>query len=221
MNPRNKIPVIEGTKYGNLMLTGKSGVKNNRTVVEAVCNCGSVKEYFFNNLRRGNTTSCGCYQKEIVAKVNFRHGLTTRVNRHPLYHVYCSMKERCYNKKTRSYKNYGLRGIVVCDEWINDFVSFFNWAVKSGWKRGLTLERKENNGNYEPSNCRWATSKEQARNKSINIFLTAFGETKCLMDWSKDNRCVVSLNGLWLRIKKGWNAKEAITTPSMNIKRAA
>ncbi len=221
MIPHNKIPIIQGLVYGHLTLTGRSNISKGKTMVEALCSCGNTKDYFFNNLRRGNTTSCGCYQKEIIAKVNSRHGLTSRTNKHPLYHVYCSMKERCYNKKTRSYKNYGLRGIVVCDEWLNDFISFFNWAVNNGWQLGLLLERIENNGNYEPSNCRWATSKEQARNKSNNIFLTAFGETKCLMDWSKDTRCVMSLNGLWLRIKKGWNDKDAITTPSMNIKKAA
>lgn len=110
---------------------------------------------------------------------------------------------------------------MVCDEWLNDFMSFFNWAIENGWEKGLSLERKENDKNYEPSNCRWATQKEQQRNKSNNIFLTVFGETKCLMDWAHDERCVMSVNGLWLRIKKGWDAKSAITTPSMNIKKAA
>jgi hypothetical protein len=95
------------------------------------------------------------------------------------------MKQRCYNENHSSYKRYGGRGITVCDEWKNDFVEFRNWAINNGYKDGLTLDRINNNGDYEPSNCRWATLLEQANNKSNNRYITYDGETKTYSEWCR------------------------------------
>lgn len=95
------------------------------------------------------------------------------------------MKERCYNKRAINYKNYGGRGIVVCDEWLKDNMSFYIWSIKNGYKKGLSIDRIDNNGNYEPSNCRWTTRKEQNRNTRKNVFITYNGETRCLFDWAE------------------------------------
>ena len=95
------------------------------------------------------------------------------------------MKQRCYNDKNPKYKDYGSRGIVVCQEWLDDFMNFYNWAIDNNYRDDLTLDRIDNDGNYEPSNCRWATAKQQARNTRRTRKITINGETRCLKDWCK------------------------------------
>ena len=95
------------------------------------------------------------------------------------------MLKRCYKENNQAYKDYGGRGITVCDEWKNSFVEFAKWAMKNGYKDDLTIDRIDNNGNYEPSNCRWATKAEQARNTRKNKFFTYNGETKIISEWSR------------------------------------
>ena len=104
--------------------------------------------------------------------IDMKHGLSnTR-----LYGIWREMKRRCYCNTCKSYPNYGGRGIIVCDEWLNDFQSFYKWATSNGYVESLSIERKDVNGNYEPSNCKWATIKEQANNKRNNHFITIDGE---------------------------------------------
>lgn len=103
-----------------------------------------------------------------------------------LYGVWCAMKERCGNSHNKAYKRYGGRGIRVCEEWQHDFSAFREWAYKNGYKEGLTIDRIDSNGNYEPSNCRWATHKEQNRNYSRNHMITYKGRTQCLSDWADE-----------------------------------
>ena len=109
-----------------------------------------------------------------------KHGM----KKSKIYGVWCGMKERCYNCNNKRYKCYGGRGIRVCDEWANDFREFYEWAKNNGYKKGLTIDRIDNNGNYEPNNCRWVTSKQQNRNYSKNHNITYKGETKCIADWA-------------------------------------
>ena len=125
-----------------------------------------------------------------------------------IYYVWCGMKLRCYNKNSKSYKNYGSKGIKVCDEWKNDFFKFYEWAIDNGYKEGLTIDRINNNGNYEPSNCRWITRAEQNRNYSRNHYLTYKGETLCLTDMA--NKYNINESVLLYRIKNGWKMEEAI-----------
>ena len=101
-----------------------------------------------------------------------------------LYHIYQSIKQRCYYPKAISYKRYGAKGIVMCDEWKNDFMSFYNWAIANGYSDNLTIDRINSNGNYEPSNCRWVTYKLQANNKSSNVFLSLNGVVHTIAEWS-------------------------------------
>ena len=131
-----------------------------------------------------------------------------------LYFVYHKIKDRCYNPNERGYKNYGGRGIVMCQEWLNDFMSFYNWAIESGYseesKRGeYTIDRIDNDGNYEPSNCRWITIREQQKNKRNNRYITFNGETKTLTDWSLS--LGFSDDTVRRRLKDGWSVERALT----------
>lgn len=101
-----------------------------------------------------------------------------------LYRVWCSMKERCNNPHNKSYKNYGGKGISVCEEWSKNFSSFALWAEENGYAEGLTIDRIDGKKGYSPENCRWVTVAEQNRNYSRNHFITYNGETKCLADWA-------------------------------------
>lgn len=107
--------------------------------------------------------------------------------KHPLFRTHVTMRTRCYNKNHENYKNYGGRGICVCDEWLgkNGFDNFYNWAKENGWKDKLTIDRIDTNGNYEPSNCKWSTIREQSRNKRNNVWVVYHGETMIISDYIK------------------------------------
>lgn len=100
-----------------------------------------------------------------------------------LYNVWNTMRDRCYNKNNKRYKDYGGRGIAVCDEWRNDFMNFYNWSIQHGYNENLTIDRIDNNKGYSPDNCRWVTRKQQARNRRSNINFTYNGETHCIVEW--------------------------------------
>lgn len=120
------------------------------------------------------------------------------------------MKGRCQNPNNDAYKCYGGRGISVCEEW-QEFIPFRDWALANGYQKGLTIDRINNNGNYEPSNCRWATRKEQANNRSTNCFLEFNGERKTFKEWSEITG--ISAKSISLRVNKGWNVERILTEP--------
>lgn len=120
---------------------------------------------------------------------------------------------RCHRKHDDSYSNYGARGIAVCEKWRNDYLAFKAWAINTGYNDSLTIERQDNNGNYDPSNCKWIPKHQQSSNTRRNIKITAFGETKLAKEWSRDPRCLVSDPSLRDRIRRGWDSERAITEP--------
>jgi hypothetical protein len=148
-----------------------------------LCDCGNEKIIRGGSLRQGKIRSCGCLlsekSKERMTNIATKHGHSDS----PLYRVHKSMIERCYSPLSKGFKNYGGRGITVCDEWLNDFMAFYSWAVENGYQEGLEIDRKDNDGNYEPSNCRWVTPLENCQNtrKCIHIEIT---------DLSNGNKCI-------------------------------
>lgn len=128
---------------------------------ECICECGNTAIVTGKHLKSGNTKSCGCLQRESVIKMNYRHGLCGN----PIHHLWNTMRRRCNDPNQKSHTRYKDRGIIVCDEWLNSFTAFYGWALSHGWKQGLQIDRIDNNGNYEPSNCRFVTSRENALNR--------------------------------------------------------
>lgn len=151
------------------------------------CDCGNITIVDISNLTKGHTKSCGCYKRDYSArgaKYNYR-----KYSR--LFYVWCKMRTRCYSPRDKSYADYGGRGITVCEEWDKSFEAFKNWAYANGYDEKAeigqcTLDRIDNNGNYEPSNCRWATWTEQANNRRSNHLLTYNGKTQNLTQWAKE-----------------------------------
>lgn len=121
------------------------------------------------------------------------------------------MKARCYNVTGERYNDYGGRGIAVCGEWLDSFQTFHDWAIENGYKENLTIDRIDVNGNYEPDNCRWTTSKQQQRNTRSNRVYTINGETHCLMEWCE--LLNLSYNSMVARLNRGWPIEKALATP--------
>lgn len=128
-----------------------------------------------------------------------------------LYNIWYNMNRRCYNVNSKDYKNYGAKGIEVCNEWKKDFMNFYDWAMSNGYEKNLTLERKNNQGNYEPLNCKWATILEQHRNYSQNRNFTINNKTKCLTEWCE--LYGVKYTTVIYRINKGYDILTALEKP--------
>lgn len=178
----SKIINIIGKKFNKLTVICRVGSSKSRDVLyKCKCDCG--KETFSTGykLRKGIKISCGCAQRESASKKMKKHGFSST----KIYDIWCLMIQRCEYKKHPYFYRYGGRGIIVCDEWKNDFMNFYNWAVKNGYKEGLTIERIDNDGDYCPENCRWATRKEQARNRKTNHFIWLNNKRYCLAEISE------------------------------------
>ena len=166
------------------------------------CKCGTIKTVLGKHLLSHKIQSCGCLQRERTTKHNKCH---TR-----LYNIWRGMKDRCYNSNVLEYDNYGGRGIKVCEEWLNDFQAFYNWSMSHGYSDDLTIDRKENDGDYCPENCRWVTYKEQNNNTSRNRLLTNAGETHTISEWSE----ILGINASTIssRLSRGCSDVEALMT---------
>lgn len=199
---------LTGQRFGRLTVIKKLGHRGKHILWLCVCDCGTERAVASTHLRSGHSQSCGCLQKEHTVASSKTHGMSnTRI-----YREYASMKRRCDNPNVQDYSHYGGRGITICEEWRNDFMAFYNWAMANGYRDDLTIDRIDFNGNYEPSNCRWATMKEQANNTRRNSFLEFNGETKTVKQWAeivgiRYGTLVARLNDY------GWSVEKALTTP--------
>jgi hypothetical protein len=178
-----QIKDISNNRYGRLVAKERAYINRNHGWWICKCDCGKEIIVSQNSLQTGNTKSCGCLRKELTkqrGKSNITHG----GSHSKLYDNWRGIIKRCFLTGFHCYKRYGGRGISVCDEWTK-FDKFQEWALKNGYDEHLTIDRIDNNGNYEPSNCRWATRKEQARNKRNTTMFSINGIKKPLIEWSE------------------------------------
>lgn len=176
---------------------------------ECECECGTVKTILASSLTGGNTVSCGCHIKNKIIERNRVHGLSKT----KLYKLFHGMKRRCYDLNCRSYKNYGGRGITICQEWLDDFKAFYDWALNNGYEDGLSIERIDVNKPYEPANCCWIPINEQTKNTTRNVFYEFGGKKKILGDWAKEFN--LPFTTVRKRLNRGWNLEKALTTPKL------
>lgn len=177
------------------------------------CECGQTTVVFACNLVRGHTTSCGCHKKANYKTMNLTHGATAakvaRKNEYPRsYKIWVRMRQRCNSPSDAAFKDYGARGIAVCERWKD----YANFAADMGEPPpGTSLDRIDNDGPYSPENCRWATKVEQARNKRTAKLITYNGETRSLVEWAE--HLGIPRQRLHNRIYRGWPIERALTTP--------
>lgn len=194
---------IKDQRFDRLVAIKPKYIKNGSYYWECKCDCGVIKDIDGASLRAGRIKSCGCLKEEMI-KNNTTHGLSES----RLYNIHYHMIDRCYNFNNNAYYNYGGRGITVCDEWKNDFLSFYNWAINNGYQDDLTIERIDNNKGYNPSNCRWCTMYDQSRNKRNNRYVNYNGDDIVLSDISR----AYNIPGTSLRryLEKGYSIEEIL-----------
>ena len=177
---------------------------NNRKYATFKCECGNIKKIRISNVVSGSTKYCGCHQHQATYG-NYKHGLCkSRLN-----NIWYKIKARCLNPSYHQYDLYGGRGIDICDEWKNDFLAFYNWAIENGYSENLSIDRIDVNGDYSPTNCRWCTPKEQSNNKRNNINITINDKTQTLAQWCEE--LGLNYGTVRRRIKVyGWSDSEAL-----------
>ena len=202
-----KFKDLTGQKFGKLTVIKPVGKNQKGNYLwECECACGNTSIVRSSNLLTGDTKSCGCLQREMASKTLKTHGLSGS----RIYIIWEHMIARCNNPNDSRYKNYGGRGISVCDEW-RDFLLFNKWAMSNGYNDNLTIDRIDVNGNYEPSNCRWTDKKVQANNKRNNHLVTYENKTLTISQWEEETGIDARL--ILYRLSKGWSTKRTLTSP--------
>ena len=199
-----------GRVFGKLTVISKSNKTNKFKNVywNCLCDCGKEKIILGGSLVKGSTQSCGCLQKERVRKAHTKHGLVGTVE----YQAWLNMKARVFNKNNKRHKDYGGRGIGIYEGWIDSFEKFLEDMGPCPPKH--SLDRIDNDGDYTPDNCRWATRREQDLNRSNNHLVELNGEILTLTEWSE--KLGIDRNTLGERINRyGWSVEKALTTPVM------
>lgn len=192
---------LTGHMFGRLTVLERAGSDRNKKALWLCrCECGQITKAITGDLTSGNTKSCGCFKREQVVKTKTKHGQS----RSRLYDVYYSMLGRCYRKTTEHFRYYGGRGIAVCDEWRSSFSAFAEWAKASGYHEGLSIDRIDTNGNYSPSNCRWASKTEQTRNRKNTLRF----RDKPIAQWCEELK--VKYGTVKRRIYLGWPMDKAL-----------
>lgn len=178
-----------GRKFGRLTVLGLSEKQSGRkSYWVCECECGNKKLIRSDCLKRGQAQSCGCMKSE-QNKINLdrtTHGDTPQGEHNRLWQIWQGMKQRTCNPNNKAYARYGGRGITVCKEWLESYMAFREWALANGYADNLTIERIDNNGNYEPSNCRWTTHKEQCNNRRTNVLIEWNGKTQNIGQWAAE-----------------------------------
>lgn len=188
---------LTGKRFGRLTVIEYAG----KSKWLCKCDCGTVKAMSGEGLRKKGVQSCGCLCKE-------RHPVKHGDSYTRLYKRYKGMLSRCNNPNNVGWKNYGGRGIYVCEEWANDYETFKSWALTNGYSPELTIDRIDNDGPYSPDNCRFVTKKEQACNRRDSRPISIGGVEKVAKDWVAES--TVSYDGILSRLERGWSPEEAV-----------
>lgn len=188
--------------------------RSGRHRIQYLCDCACGNKDILRtgeNLRSSRSIhSCGCIKNELIRDANTKHGDSHRSNWNRLYRIWSLMKNRCNNQSTPAYKDYGLRGICVCDQW-KTYENFRSWAYSNGYDDCLTIDRIDVNGNYCPENCRWIPMASQSGNRRYCHYVTIGNETHHLSEWGRIYH--IRMATISARIKAGWDSVQAITTP--------
>lgn len=203
---------LAGQKFGRLTAIRIIENIKGRVFWECICECGKVTCVQSTKLRFGSTKSCGCYAAELASIRRRKHMMSVSSE----YRAWQSMRKRCYDKNCEQYKNYGGRGISVCERWRESFQNFFEDVGRKPQKN-MSLNRKNNDGNYEPGNCQWDTPKIQARNTRHNRIITFNGQSKPVTEWAE----ATGIHNRTIRARidvQRWSVEKALTTPVVKIK---
>lgn len=200
---------LTGNLFGRLRVISLNEFRNHRSFWICECSCGKTVTIMGKRLTNGHTKSCGCLARDVLTKRNFKHGHSTRKNQSPEYKAWCHIKDKCFNSDSFDFYLYGARGISVCSRW-SVFSHFLaDMGLRPSSKH--SIDRIDNDGNYEPGNCRWATSSIQANNKRTNRILSLNGKSMTMIQWA--NHLSICYGTLRDRIRRGWTHKRALTTP--------
>ena len=173
------------------------------------CDCGTERSVCSSGLTSGKSNSCGCLSKEVASKT---HSKYDGGSNNPLYRKWVKMKDRCYNPKNKSYIHYGARGIKICEDWLHSYDSFMKWALNNGYNKSLSIDRIDNNGNYEPNNCRWVDKKTQAKNKRTNKTVNYNGKDYVISELcEKFGVNYKKFHSRFFKLK--WNIEDALFKP--------
>jgi hypothetical protein len=222
---QNRIQYLPGQKINECIVIKELQPKGYSRYFLFQCHCGKEFANHMNLIKGGRVKGCGCLEKKFhIGQIPYNLGKSNPNikkykkdcwnSRLPEYRTWISIKQRCYNSNHSRYYRYGMRGIKVCDRWLHSFENFFIDMGERGNKK-LSIERRNNDGDYEPNNCYWGTSAEQSINKSSNRFLELWGEIKTISQWSKI--ASISENTIRSRLKYGWDANRILTEPLRHI----
>jgi len=213
----SRVIEMTGLRFGSVVVIEQSGSSKSGDVKWSyLCDCGEEHKATGYSLRSGKVTCCPTCSKDRVALASVTHGDSSSRE----YGIWTGIKSRCLNPKVKSFKHYGERGISICDRWLNSFDAFLKDMGRSPTDKH-SIDRIDNDGNYEPNNCRWATYSEQARNKrnfskSVGVILVSInGETKSVPDWCKHYKC--TLPSAYLRLRQGLKGEAIFKTRRMQL----
>lgn len=197
---------LTGKKFSHLQVLYDSGERSStgNIIWTCKCDCGAITKVKGSHLLEGSIKSCGCEQHPQT------HGMTDS----RLYHIWCTMKARCCRESSHKYDNYGKRGIQICDDWKNDFTKFYQWAIENGYSDELSIDRIDNDGDYCPENCRWATRIQQANNTRTNRFVNIDGKSGTIAEMARLYE--ISPKLIYKRLRLGWTVEKAFHIPVGN-----
>lgn len=206
-----KLEIKKGERYGQLVIESEVENKGDKRHFLCLCDCGNKKTVRLEHIRSGHTTSCGCLQRARTIESSTKHGDRST----PLYSVWCDVKKRCLNPRATNYSYYGGRGIKLCPEW-HEYENFKR-DMGAKYKQGLELDRRDNDGPYSTSNCRWVTRTENNRNTRANRRIAHGGKTRCVSEWAEITG--IKAATILKRLKKGWSVEKALTTAPRRSKK--